>query len=84
MEVGHPRRAQSEKSAVQLAVDAVVGPDPLGPDVLAIDPSPTALGLDDGDESKLCSNSRCSRPGAEACIVCGQSPSEERIAEDED
>lgn len=47
MGVRHPRRGQPEKPAVQLAVDAVVGPDPLGSDVVAIDPHqpPSALML---------------------------------------
>lgn len=66
-----------KKSIVEMAVAALEVNQPLDMPMARFDPSPTALDLDDGGESKTCSNPRCFDNGVEACIVCGQLPRED-------
>ena len=42
--------------------------------VEGFDPSPTALSLDDGEGTEICSKPRRSCPTVDACIICGQPP----------
>jgi len=72
-----PRPRKPKESGVDLALAALEPrANPLDMPMARFDPSPTALDLDDGDESETCSNPRCLDNGVEACIVCGQSPCE--------
>jgi len=74
------RNSQSKKPrgyAAELAVAALDGnSNPLDADMSGIDPSPTSLNLY-GSQEAMCSDPRRSRLGLEACIVCGESPSED-------
>ena len=74
MAVKKSQRREPRESSIKMALAALEpSPNPLDMPVERFDPSPTALGLDDGDESETWSNPRCSGSGVEACIVCGES-----------
>jgi hypothetical protein len=74
MSVRSAQPEKREKSAIELDPAALEGrANPADMPMARFDPSPTVLGLDDGDESEACPNSRCCSR-AEACIVCGPSP----------
>jgi len=76
MAIRNPQPRKPEESVVDMAIAALDGSvHPLDLDVRDLDPSPTALGLDGGDEPEACPNPR-SGDGVKACIVCGQPPCE--------
>jgi hypothetical protein len=79
------RSRKRTKSMAEMAVGALEPQaNPLDMPMARFDPSPTSLGLDDAEESEMCSNSRCSCRAVDECIICGQSLCGECVAEDED
>ena len=78
-------RKKPNRCPVTLAVAAVVdsNPSPLDLDVRDLDPSPASLDLPAREETSMCPHHRRSRPPLDACIICGQPPSEDCVAEDE-
>lgn len=78
MALGSRERKEWNESSVAMALAAVEGnPNPLDVGMRSIDPAPTSLDLDGCEQRDACSNSRCSRPAADLCILCGQASDEE-------
>jgi len=77
------------ESDVALVLEAIEGrPNPLDdPEMAAVSPDRTSLDLWDGDGRPLGEGqlgAHRSRHSFHACIICGQSPCEHCVAEDED
>jgi hypothetical protein len=66
MTAGNKQRQKPKASPVELAIGAVEGAtNPLDADMTRIDPDPTSLDLDNGEDAKMCSHPHC------VCAVCG-------------
>jgi hypothetical protein len=73
MAAKNPQRRRREQSAVDLAIGILDGnPNPLDEDLSAVNPDPTNLDLPEEECRPMCSNPRCSHPGVDDCIICGQ------------
>ena len=73
MAITNSRRKMPKICPVQLAVAAVEHDGSVMElPVEGFDPSPTALSLDDGEETGICSKPHCSHRAVDACIICGQ------------
>jgi hypothetical protein len=63
------------QTALELALMAIEpNANPLDADMSGVGSDPTDLDLDDAEEAEICSKPRRSRPAADACIICRQSP----------
>ncbi len=73
MAIRNPPRKKPNSCRVEMAVRAVeTNYSPSDLPMGGFDPSPIALGLDDGYESEMCSKPRCTPPAQGTCGECGQ------------
>ena len=70
MAVRKPQPRKPEKSAVDLAIGAILdgNPNPLDEDMSAVNPDRTSLDLPGEEHEEMCS--RCARPAVNRCPEC--------------